>query len=252
MYDYFLGGKDNFAADREVAELTLKSWPSVRVAARENRAFLARTVSYLVREAGVRQFLDIGTGLPSANNTHEVAQRLAPESAVAYVDNDPLVLTHAQALLRSARGGRTAYAQADLRKPKEILGHPLVRETLDFSQPIALMLLAILHFIPDSDDPAAIVATLLSALPPGSFLVASHVTPEFDPEGVHGMERTYAAGGVTVQTRTAEEFGRVAFTGLELVPPGMVLVTDWRPEGNGPAPLPQDVNGYGAVARKTR
>jgi SAM-dependent methyltransferase len=250
MYDYFLGGKDNFAVDRETAEIAMRSWPTVRIAARENRKFLGRAVSYLAGEAGIRQFLDIGTGLPSANNTHEIAQRTAPDSRVVYTDNDPLVLAHARALLTSSTKGRTAYIQADLREPEKILADPVVRETLDFSKPVALMLVAVLHFIADEEDPAGIVATLLSALAPGSYLVASHVTPEHDPAGVHGMERTYRAGGVTVQTRTAEEFGRMAFSGLELVPPGVVLVSEWRPDEDGRRPKPAEVNGYGSVARK--
>ncbi len=250
MYDYFLGGKDHFAVDRQTAELAMRSWPAVRVAVRENRKFLARTVSYLAGEAGIRQFLDIGTGLPSANNTHEVAQRIAPDSRVVYADNDPLVLVHARALLTSTPEGRTAYIQADLREPEKILASPVVRETLDFSQPVALMLVAILHFIADEEDPGGIVAALLAALPPGSYLVASHVTPEHDPAGVHGLERTYRESGVTAQARTAGEFGRMAFSGLELVPPGLVLVSEWRPDASGPRPKPEEVNWYGAVARK--
>jgi len=164
MYDYLLGGKDHFAVDRETMEAGLKSWPGARVYARENRKFLARAVEYLAREAGVRQFLDIGTGLPSANNVHEVAQRVAPDSRVVYVDNDPLVLVHARALLTSDPAGRTAYIHADLRDPEKILADPVVRDTLDLSQPVALMLVAILHFIPDEDDPGAIVSALMSGL----------------------------------------------------------------------------------------
>jgi SAM-dependent methyltransferase len=250
IYDYYLGGKDNFAIDREVAELTAKSWPMVRAAARENRGFLGRAVRYLVGEAGIRQFLDIGTGLPSANNTHEVAQRIAPDSRVVYTDNDPLVLAHARALLTSSREGRTAYIEADLREPEKVLADPVVRDTLDFGKPIGLMLVAILPFMLDEDDPGAIVETLLAALAPGSYLVASHITAEHDPASMHGLERAYREGGVGVQTRTAEEFGRLAFSGLELVDPGVVLVSEWRPEGAGPRPKPEEVNGYGAVGRK--
>jgi SAM-dependent methyltransferase len=250
MYDYFLGGKDNFAVDRETAEIALRSMPWARVGARENRMFLARAVRYLAGEAGIRQFLDIGTGLPTASNVHEVAQKIAPESRVVYADNDPIVLAHAQALLTSSPAGRTAYIHADLREPEKILANTVVRQTLDFSQPVALMLVAILHFIGDEDDPGAIVATLLAALPPGSYLVASHVTPEHDPEGVHGLERAYRSGGVTAQARTASDFGRMVFSGLELVPPGVVLVSEWRPEGNSPRPKPAEVSWYGAVARK--
>jgi hypothetical protein len=250
MYDYYLGGKDNFAIDRQTAEIGMRSWPGVRTAARENRKFIARTVNYLAGEVGIRQFLDIGTGLPSADNTHEVAQRIAPDSRVVYADNDPLVLAHARALLTSSPAGRTAYIEADLREPEKILASPVVRRTLDFSQPIALMLIAVLHFVGDEDDPGAIVATLLAALPPGSYLVASHVTPEHDPEGVHGMESAYRSRGVTAQVRTSSDFGRMIFSGLELISPGLVLVSEWRPEGDGPRPKPAEVSCYGAVARK--
>lgn len=250
MYDYYLGGKDNFAIDRETAEKALQSWPTGPIAARENRGFLARAVSYLVREAGIRQFLDIGTGLPSANNTHEVAQRLRPESRVVYVDNDPLVLAHARALLTSTPAGRTAYIDADLREPEKILANPVVRDTLDFSEPVALMLVAILHFFTEEDDPRAIVDTLLAALAPGSYLVASSLSPEHNPEGIHGMEADYRAAGVTVRSRSADEFGRMFFSGLELVPPGVVLTSEWRPTDAGPRARPEEVNAYGAVARK--
>jgi SAM-dependent methyltransferase len=250
MYDYYLGGKDHFAVDRETAEIAMRSWPAVRIAVRENRKFLARTVNYLAGQAGIRQFLDIGTGLPSANNVHEVAQRIAPDCRVLYTDNDPLVLSHARALLRSSPSGRTAYIQADLREPDKILGHPVVADTLDLSRPVALMLVAILHFIPDEDDPAGLVATLLGALAPGSYLVASHVTPEHDPAGVHGLESAYRKGGVAAQARTVSEFGRMVFSGLELVDPGLVLVSEWQPDAGGPLPRPEEVNWYGAVARK--
>jgi hypothetical protein len=250
MYDYYLGGKDHFAVDRETAEVAMRSWPAVRVAVRENRKFLARTVSYLAGQAGIRQFLDIGTGLPSANNVHEVAQRVAPDSRVLYADNDPIVLAHARALLRSSPAGRTAYIQADLREPEKILANPMVVETLDLSQPVALMLVAILHFVTDDEDPGGIVGSLLAALPPGSYLVASHVTPEHDPVGVHGLERAYRAGGVAAQARTASEFEHMVFSGLELVDPGVVLVSEWRPDADGPLPEPAEVNWYGAVARK--
>jgi S-adenosyl methyltransferase len=250
MYDYYLGGKDHFAADRERAEISARSWPAVRIAVRENRKFLARAVTYLVEEAGITQFLDIGTGLPSANNVHEVAQRIVPGSRVVYADNDPLVLAHARALLTSAPDGRTAYIEADLREPEKILGHPVVRETLDLSQPVALMLVAILHFIADEEDPAGAVATLLHSLPAGSYLVASHVSPEHDPVGVYGLEQSYRQGGVMAQVRSASDFGHLFFGGLELVDPGLVLVSEWRPDEPGPRPKPDEVNWYGAVARK--
>ena len=249
MYDYYLGGKDNFAVDRETAEMGLRSLPTARVMARENRKFLARAVSYLAGEAGIRQFLDIGTGLPSASNTHDIAQRIAPESRVVYADNDPIVLAHARALLTSMLEGRTAYIQADLREPDKILADPVVRDTLDFDRPVALMLIAVLPFLADSDDPAGIVATLLAALPPGSYLAASHGTADFNPKAL-GIARAYQASGVTLQSRTGEEFGRLFFSSLELVPPGVVLLSEWRPEEAGPMPSPEELNMYGAVGRK--
>jgi SAM-dependent methyltransferase len=249
VYDYYLGGKDHYAADRETGQKAMQSWRAVRTAVRENRAFLGRAVQYLATEAGIRQFLDVGTGLPSANNVHEVAQAVAPESRIVYVDNDPIVLIHAQALLNSTPQGRTAYIEADLRNPEKILSSPAVAETLDLSQPVALMLVAILHFLVDADDPAGIVATLLDALAPGSYLVASHVTPEHDPEGVGGLERTYRQSGIPAQARTAADFTALGFGGLEMIDPGVVLVSEWR-RPPGPRPLPAEVNWYGGIGRK--
>ena len=250
MYDYYLGGKDHFAADRQTAEKAMRSWTAVRTAVRENRAFLGRVVRYLVQEAGVRQFLDIGTGLPSANNVHEVAQAIAPDCRIVYVDNDPIVLAHAQALLTSTPEGKTAYIDADLRDPEVILNHPATHRTLDLSQPVALMLVAILHFLTDDDGPRQVVNTLLDALPTGSYLTASHVTPEHDPAGVGGLERAYRDGGVPAQARTAGEFAALAFSGLRLVDPGVVLVSDWRPGHDRPRPPADQVNWYGGVALK--
>jgi hypothetical protein len=250
MYDYMLGGKNNFAVDRETAEKALKSWGTARTAARENRAFLGRAVRYLVAEAGIRQFLDIGTGLPSANNVHEVAQREAPSGRVVYVDNDPIVLAHARALLTSKPEGKTAYIHADLREPEKILADQATRETLDFTKPIALMLVAILHFIPDEAGPRRAIQTLLDALPSGSYLVASHVTDEHDPNMLAGAGRAYQERGLIGQIRTSDEFADLAFRGLEMVDPGVVLVSDWRPQGAGPRPTASEVNAYGGVARK--
>src|ERR1700746_3232091 len=178
IYDYLLGGKDHFAIDRETAEKGIKLIPTGRTAARENRAFLGRVVRYLVAEAGIRQFLDIGTGLPTTNNVHDVAQAVELSARVVYADNDPLVLAHARALLTSSPQGRTAYIQADLREPEAILASPVVRDVLDFSQPVALITVAVLHFIHDEFKPAAALATILNALPSGSYLAASHVTGE--------------------------------------------------------------------------
>ena len=250
MYDYFIGGKNHFAADRETAAQVLRNSPHVRIAARENRGFLGRAVRYLAGEAGIRQFLDIGTGLPTTNNVHEVAQAVTPSSRVVYVDNDPLVLAHARALLTSSPEGRTAYIHADLRDPAAILASPAVREVLDFGQPVALMLVAILHFFPDENQPAKVIATLLDALPPGSYLVASHLTTEHDPARTAAGQATMRQAGIAMQKRDADEFARLAFSGLELVPPGVVLVSEWRPEGDGPRPTPVEVSCYGAVGRK--
>ena len=250
IYDYYLGGKNHFAADREIAEKSLASIPSARVGAREQRAFLGRVVRYLAAEAGIRQFLDIGTGLPTTENVHEVAQAIVPSARVVYVDNDPLVLAHARALLNSSPQGRTAYIHADLRSPAEILAAPVVTEVLDFSQPVALMLVGILHFLEDKDEPERIIGTLLDALPPGSYLTASHLNPEHDPVGVAAGVRAYLAGGVTVQARDSSELAALAFRDLELVPPGVVSVSEWRPEPADPRPTLAEVSCYGGVARK--
>ena len=250
MYDYLLGGKNHFAADRETQETILRGMPSLRITARENRGFLGRAVRYLAAEAGIRQFLDIGTGLPTTNHVHEVAQAVAPSSRVVYVDNDPLVLVHARALLTSAPEGRTAYIPADLRDPEGIIADPVTRDVLDFSRPIALTMLATLHFIQDEDQPAATLKTLLDALPPGSYFAASHLTMEHAPEAMAAGQRAIRAAGISAQARACEEFATLAFSGLELVPPGVVLVSEWRPTGNRPRPAPDEVNIYGGVARK--
>jgi hypothetical protein len=250
-YDYLLGGKDNFAVDRETAEKSLATKPEARVGLRENRAFLGRAVRYLAAEAGIRQFIDIGTGLPTTNNVHEVAQAVAPSSRIVYVDNDPMVLAHARALLTSASEGRTAYIYADLRDPAAILSDPVTRDVLDFTQPIALMLVAVLHFILDEDKPAEIVATLLDALPSGSYLTASHGTGEHaSAVGATQGQRAYRDAGISLQLRDSDQFARLAFSGLELIPPGVVLVSEWRPERPGFRPQPDEVNIYGGMGRK--
>ena len=246
IYDYLLGGKDNFAADREAAEQATAAFPGFVTWARHNRAFLGRAVNYLVAEEGIRQFLDVGTGLPTANNTHEVAQRIAPETRVVYVDNDPVVLVHAQSLLNSSPEGVTAFIQADLRDPEAILAH--ARQTLDFSQPMALMLLAILHVIPDADDPWGVVGQLVAALPSGSYLVISHPARDIHPEQIAEMTKrlNQRLGSVVSHGRTWDEVSRF-FTGLELVEPGIVSTPRWRP---GTGVDPADDPAYAAVARK--
>jgi hypothetical protein len=250
VYDYFIGGKNHFAADREAARSVLAVNPAAAIGPRQNRAFLGRAVRYLTVEAGIRQFLDIGTGLPTTNSVHEVAQAHAPSSRVVYVDNDPLVLAHARALLTSAPEGRTAYIDADLRKPEAILSSPVTREVLDFDQPVALMLVAILHFIGDEEQPAEILATLLDALPPGSYLVASHFTAEHSQIGSAAGARAYRGAGLPVQPRDSDDFARLAFPGLDLVPPGVVLASEWRPDSPGPHPTPAEVACYSGIGRK--
>jgi len=250
VYDYMIGGKNHFEADREAARKILAVLPAGNIGPRENRGFLSRAVRYLAAEAGIRQFLDIGTGLPSTDNVHEVAQGITPSARIVYVDNDPLVLVHARALLTSAPEGRTAYIEADLRDPERILRHPVTREVLDFSRPVALVIAGILHFVVDADKPAEIVATLVDALPPGSYVVASHISPEHSPQGTGAASRSMKGAGIPVQPRESGEFARLAFAGLDLVPPGVVLVSEWRNQQPGPRPTPAEVGCYGGIARK--
>ena len=250
IYDYLLGGKDNFAADRDVAEKTLKAWPGLRVAARENRAFIRRAVSYLTAEAGVTQFLDIGSGLPTAGNVHEVAQGINPAARVVYVDNDPIVLAHGRALLSSTPEGKCAYLHADLRDPLAIIDHEILRATLDFDQPIALILAALLHFFPDDVDPQGILATLKAALPSGSYLVATHGTSEYSGDVVsEGIGSAYLRDGIRAQSRTTEEFADLLFRDMVLIPPGVVVLSQWRPD-NKLIPSPAEVGANGAVGKK--
>jgi len=247
VYDYWLGGKDNFEADRIAGEATIAAYPAIQASARANRAFLARSVRYLAAGAGIRQFLDIGTGLPTANNTHEVAQSVAPESRIVYVDNDPLVLSHARALLTSSPEGATAYLDADLRDTESILD--LAAGTLDFARPVAIMLLAILHYIPDTGEAHRIVARLVDAVPSGSYLAISHAASDISPvemaEMIRRMNEHLAEGNHVGRPR--QVVARF-FDGLELVEPGVVKVTQWRPasavEAGGPTSL------WGGVARK--
>ena len=250
IYDYGLGGKNHFAADRAVAEQVLKNMPQAITVARENRKFLGRAVRYLVAEAGVRQFLDIGAGLPTTENVHEVAQRVDPKARIVYVDNDPLVLVHARALLKGTPEGRTGYIHADLQDPAAILADPVTRQVLDFGEPIGLVLVSVLPFLTDDDRPEEVLATLLDALPPGSYLAATHTTAEHDPEGWAATGRAYSAARIQGQLRESSEFARMAFSGLDLVPPGVVLVSEWRPDDDALLPTPAEVSCYGGVARK--
>ncbi|WP_425578116.1 SAM-dependent methyltransferase [Streptomyces albiaxialis] len=247
MYDYLLGGRDNFAADREAAEAAVAAFPTLRTAARENRAFLGRAVRHVVEETGIRQFLDIGSGLPTARNVHQVARRHAPDARVVYVDNDPLVLAHGQALL--AADARTTVIQADIRDPRAILGHPGTRELIDFGEPVALLAVAVLHFVSDEEDPRGLVARLREALVPGSVLVLSHATAEISPETALGVQAAYRAQGVPLTLRDRAAFAEL-FEEFEIAEPGIQVVSDWRatvPESERPSHA--EVSWYGGTGR---
>jgi hypothetical protein len=244
VYDYWLGGKDNFAADREAGDRVLRAKPGIRQNVRANRAFLGRSVRFLAAEAGIRQFLDIGTGIPTAGNTHEVALDVDPGCRVVYVDNDLMVLRHAQALLTSA-AGTVDYLDMDARDVGKILA--AAAGTLDFSRPVAVMLIAILHLIPDGDDPWKLVADLMAAVPPGSYLTITHPASDVSPDASARASRAYNDNVATPQTRRSREEVARFFDGLELVEPGLVQLPDWRP-GAGDPPAP--TAGYGAVGKK--
>jgi S-adenosyl methyltransferase len=252
VYDYLLGGKDNFAADRAAAQKGLQANPDSRIPPRENRLFLRRAVKFLAAQ-GIDQFLDIGTGIPSAPNVHHVAQNINARSRIVYVDNDPIVLAHARALLTSHPDGKTDYIAADLRDVDSILGSAVLRDTLDMNRPVALLLIAILHFIGDEDDPWGIVERLLAALPPGSYLALSHLTGDFKPEAWEQIAAVFRRQGVTMQVRPKAQIERF-FTGLELVEPGLQVLPAWRAELGEPAdqtsPSEAQVSVYGGVARK--
>jgi hypothetical protein len=245
IYDYWLGGKDNFAVDRAAGDKALAEYPHLVKAVRANRAFLVRAVRFLAGENGIRQFLDIGTGIPTANNTHEVAQGIAPESRIVYVDNDPVVLLHAQALLTSNREGACAYVDADFRNPHKILAE--AGKVLDLSQPTALMLLGILQLIPDEDDPFTVVSTLLDALPSGSYLAITHPAGDIDSRSLKAAAVLDTLSAERRSLRPRDEIIRF-FDGLELVPPGLVQVSKWRPESEVQAATP--ASRWAGVGRK--
>jgi hypothetical protein len=246
VWNYLLAGKDNYAVDRAAGEKILEVFPGMADIARQSRYMLARVVRYLAGEAGIRQFLDIGTGLPTVDNTHEVAQRIAPESRIVYVDNDPLVLVHAQALLTSTPEGACDYIEADVHDPDRILREAV--RTLDFSQPVGLMLMGILGLVSDFDEARAIVARLVGAVPSGSYL-ALYDGSDTDPAYVNALA-TYNArsGAVPYTPRSPEQIGQL-FDGLELLEPGVVSVTQWRPDPS-PWDEPPVVACAGGVARK--
>jgi SAM-dependent methyltransferase len=243
VYGYWLGGKDNYAADRLAAEEVMACRPQVVAGARANRAFLTRVVRYLASECSIRQFIDIGTGLPAPDSTHEVAQAVAADSRIVYVDNDPLVLAHARALLTGTQQGVCDYIDADLRDTATIVTQ--AKSALDFTQPIAVLLLAVLHFIPDSDDPARIIATMARQLAPGSYVVISHLTADFAPGPVTAGVRAFNNLVSTALIPRTHTQVSALFAGLRLVPPGVVPLTEWRPSAS---PFAHAADLYAGVA----
>ncbi|MCG7206105.1 SAM-dependent methyltransferase [Streptomyces arenae] len=243
IYDYLLGGKDNYEVDRQAADRLAAVAPEVFIGVRANRAFLQRAVRHVV-DSGVRQILDVGTGLPTSPNIHEVAQGLAPDVRVAYVDNDPIVKAHGDALL--SRSGSTSIVLADLRDPQSVVGHPGVRRVIDFGRPVALFLVAILHFVRDDEEPERIVATLRDALPAGSFLVLSHATADFADRS--DAQAVYNNATATMNLRSRDRIERF-FEGFDLVEPGLAQVPFWRPDTT-PPPGSEQIGFYGAVAVK--
>ncbi|MEV0639557.1 SAM-dependent methyltransferase [Streptomyces sp. NPDC050619] len=245
MYDYFLGGKDNYEVDREAAEQFIKVAPEVRVGVRANRRFMHRAVRHLVAEGGIRQILDVGTGLPTEPNVHQIAHAIAPETRIAYVDNDPIVSAHSMALMDDTD---TSVVLADLRDPRAVLDHPDVREVIDFDRPVALLLVAIMHFVSDAEDPYGIVATLRDALPTGSYLVLSHATGDLHEDRREDAASVYNKASATMNLRSHS--GVLDFFGdFALLDPGLVQVPDWRPEEPPRRDAPQ-IGIYGGVARK--
>jgi hypothetical protein len=248
VWDYWLDGKDNFAVDRQVGDQVRGMFPIISDVARANRRFLIRAVRFLAGEAGIRQFLDIGTGLPTANNTHEVAQTVAPESHIVYVDNDPLVLVHARALLTSSSQGATDYVDADVHDPDTILTG--ASQTLDFAQPVAVMMLGILNFVMDTDQARVIVRRLMDAVPAGSYLALTHPTVELGGEmNVEAMAFWNEHAAPPIRARTRAEVARFV-EGLELVEPGLVSCSRWRPDASENGAAPAEVPHYGVVGRK--
>jgi SAM-dependent methyltransferase len=247
MYDYYLGGKDNYEVDRDAAEQALAAFPQLREIARANRAFLGRTVRYLAGQ-GIRQFLDIGTGIPGPGNTNEVAHTVAPDARVVYVDNDPIVMAHASALLAGHDPQHTTVVHGDLRDPETILDDKGVRSVLDFDQPIGVLLVAVVHFIKDSEDPAGVVNRLMQATTPGSYLVLSHATHEGESERAGEAAHSYDRANAPITLRSKGEITKF-FDGLDLVEPGVVQQPWWQPDGV--VLVDKHHNwGYGGVARK--
>jgi hypothetical protein len=248
IYDYLLGGKDNFEADRSAAASITDVWPSLPTSMRANRDFMTRVAGYLAEELGIRQFLDIGTGLPTSPNLHEVVQQVDPTARVVYVDNDPIVLVHARALLTSTREGRTTYLEADLRDARAIVDAPVLGDTLDLSQPVAVCLLAIMHYIVDADQAHAIIDQLMAPMAPGSVLALSTATADTNPEEVGAGIAMYNARGIISAARSRAQVEDL-FRGLDLVDPGVALVHRW-PDGDRRSIRDNHVSMYGGVGIK--
>jgi S-adenosyl methyltransferase len=245
MYDYYLGGKDNYRVDREAVERVAEAMPEIRQLAQENRAFLRRAVRYMARQ-GIRQFIDSGSGLPTAGNTHEIAQEIAPDARVVYVDNDPVVLAHGRALL--AADDNTTVATADMHEPDEVLRHPQTLKLIDFDQPVGVLMIAMVHFL-TVEERASVMGRLRDALAPGSHLTATHVTTDGKPaEAVAQIEAVYATTPTPIYFRDSAEIGRF-FDGFDLVEPGLVTLDHWHPDPADPAPEPTGWL-YGGVGRK--
>ena len=243
VYDYLLGGKDNYAVDREAGEALVAAAPEARAGLRANRAFMERAIRDVVGR-GVRRILDIGTGLPTSPNVHEIAEQVAPGVRVAYVDNDPIVKAHADALL--GRSGQTGVVLVDVREPAHILDHPDVRRLIDFEEPVALLLVAVLHFLSDKEEPGRVVATLRDALPAGSFLILSHATSDFADRRDAAAVYNQATASLNLRSRAQVE---AFFEGFDLVEPGVAQIPFWRPDAPPPAGA-EEVGFYGGVARK--
>lgn len=246
VYDYWLGGKDNFAADRKAAEAGYRAFPGILQSARANRAFLARAIRYLVAEAGIRQFLDVGSGLPTAGNTHEIAQEKAPESRVVYVDNDPVALMHSRVLLQSGPEGLIGYVQADARDTQSVLDQAAA--FLDFGKPVAVLILGVLHFLPDDAQVAAITAAFGAGIAPGSHLVLSHLASDIETKRVREFAKTMREAGMAAGARRDRDQVTALFAGLDLVDPGVVPVSKWRPDTDMEAAARTVL--WGGVARK--
>ncbi|MBF6469808.1 SAM-dependent methyltransferase [Nocardia beijingensis] len=249
VYDYWLGGKDNYPADRALGDTVAMHIPAIRDMARANRAFLGRAVRHLARDAGIAQFLDIGTGLPTAGNTHEVAQRIDPAARVLYVDNDPLVLAHARALMASTPPGRIDFLDADLRDPHAILDAPALAETFDPDRPIAILLVAVMMFFDDSEDPLGVVGRLLDAAPSGSYLVLTHFTEDFDARATARAVAAARQAGIAFRPRSRAETESF-FTGTQLVEPGVVPVDAWRPDTDAAPAQERSAWYWAGVGRK--